>query len=847
MAERVSAEQGHADLGKVDRIARIWGTRTPYGREERWPVRVDQVLAEGVEESEVERWVQSACVLCSNGCGIDIAVKDGTMVGVRGRAADRVNHGRLGPKGLFASWQAMNSPDRLTTPMIRQDGELVPCDWDTAMERIVQRSRHLLQTKGPLSHGFYTSGQLFLEEYYAQAIVGKAGIGTPHMDGNTRLCTATAATALKESFGSDGQPGSYRDIDACDAMFLFGHNMAETQTVLWARVLDRLAGPDKPRLVCVDPRDTDVARHAEVHLALKPGTNLALMHGLVRELFVNGWIDEDYIRRHTMNVEELRSTVEPWTPQEVARTCGVDAQDVRRAAEIFGTSERVLSTVLQGFYQSSQATASSCAVNNLHLLRGLIGKPGSGILQMNGQPTAQNNRECGADGDLSGFRNWENPQHVQELAQLWNVDPATIPHWAPPTHAMQIFRYVEQGSIQFLWVSATNPAVSLPELPRIRDILASRGLFLVVQDLYLTETAQYADVVLPAAGWGEKTGTFTNVDRTVHLSQKAVDPPGQARSDLETFIDYSRRMGFTQLDGSPLLDWQGPEEAFEAWKLCTRGRPCDYSALSYQALRGGSGVPWPCTEQQPGGTERLYTDGVFNTDPDYCETYGHDLLTGGTVGPQAYKAMNPAGRAIFKTAPYHPTHETPDTGYPFRYTTGRTAYHFHTRTKTGRSPQLNAAAPQAWVEISAVDAATGGLNEGDIVSVESRRGHITAALRISDVREGTIFAPFHYGYWDEGGTPATAHRAANELTLTEWDPVSKQPVLKNAAVRLRKVADAEGPAPAPTTTASHPTTHPHHAARSRRVVPTTGGPAALASEEFPPAAPSDDPASKEQP
>ncbi|WP_374700305.1 molybdopterin-dependent oxidoreductase [Arthrobacter sp. JCM 19049] len=195
-----------------------------------------------------------------------------------------------------------------------------------------------------------------------------------------------------------------------------------------------MAGPDKPRLVCVDPRDTDVARHAEVHLALKPGTNLALMHGLVRELFVNGWIDEDYIRRHTMNVEELRSTVEPWTPQEVARTCGVDAQDVRRAAEIFGTSERVLSTVLQGFYQSSQATASSCAVNNLHLLRGLIGKPGSGILQMNGQPTAQNNRECGADGDLSGFRNWENPQHVQELAQLWNVDPATIPHWRrPPT------------------------------------------------------------------------------------------------------------------------------------------------------------------------------------------------------------------------------------------------------------------------------------------------------------------------------------------------------------------------------------------------------------------------------
>ncbi len=817
----------------VDRIAQIWGTRTPFGRGGRWPVRVDQALAQGVEESDVQRWVQSACVLCSNGCGIDIGVRDGKMVGVRGRASDIVNHGRLGPKGLFASWQGVQNKDRLTRPLVRENGELVETDWDTAMERIVSRSRLLLDTKGPLSHGFYTSGQLFLEEYYAQAIVGKAGIGTPHMDGNTRLCTATAATAMKESFGSDGQPSSYVDIDECDAMFLFGHNMAETQTVLWARVLDRAAGPDRPRIVCVDPRETEVARHAEVHLPVRPGTNLALMHGLVRELFVNGWIDQDYIDRHTMNVEELRTTVEQWTPEAVADTCGVNADDVRRAAEIFGTSERVLSTVLQGFYQSSQATAASCAVNNLHLLRGMIGKPGCGILQMNGQPTAQNNRECGADGDLSGFRNWENPDHVQDLATLWNVDPAIIPHWAPPTHAMQIFRYVEQGSIEFLWISATNPAVSMPQLPRIRDILASESLFLVVQDLYLTETAQFADVVLPAAAWGEKTGTFTNVNRTVHLSEKAVDPPGEARSDLQTFLDYSARMGFQQLDGSPLLDWNEPENAFNAWKECTRGRPCDYTGLSYDKLRGGSGIPWPCNEDHPDGTVRLYRDGVFATDPEYCETYGHDLLTGASVGVEAYKALNPAGRAIFKTAPYHTAHETPDDEYPLRYTTGRTVYHFHTRTKTGRSPQLNHAAPDAWVEISENDAQTYGITEGDIVQVRSRRGHITAPVRVSDIRDGTIFAPFHYGYWDQTGAADTIPRAANELTITEWDPVSKQPVLKNAAVRVAKIADATGPSPAPTTTASRP------AARGsgRNLLPTAGGPAAEATESIAQVAP----------
>jgi anaerobic selenocysteine-containing dehydrogenase len=503
----------------ADRIAEIWGSRTPYPRDGLWPVRVDQALGDGVSEADVDRWVQSACVLCSNGCACDIAVKDGAMVGIRGRAGDLVNHGRLGPKGLFASWQGVSHRDRLTSPMIRENGRLVECDWDTAMGRITERSQQLLRERGPLSHGFYTSGQLFLEEYYALAIIGKAGIGTPHMDGNTRLCTATAAAALKETFGADGQPGSYTDIDSCDAMFLYGHNMAETQTVLWSRALDRIVGPDRPTIVCIDPRETEVARNADVHLAVRPGTNLALMNALVREILVNDWADQEYIRAHTVGFEQLKAAVEPWTPEAAAAVCDVAAADIREVARIFGTSRRVLSTVLQGFYQSAQATASSCQVNNLHLLRGLLGRPGCGILQMNGQPTAQNNRECGADGDLPGFRNWENPDHIAELASLWDIDPLVIPHWAPPTHAMQIFRYAEQGSIEFLWISATNPAVSMPDLPRIRNILAKPELFLVVQDLYLTETAQAADVVLPAAGWGEKTGTFTNTSTAPSTSR----------------------------------------------------------------------------------------------------------------------------------------------------------------------------------------------------------------------------------------------------------------------------------------------------------------------------------------
>jgi anaerobic selenocysteine-containing dehydrogenase len=485
-----------------DRIAQPWGNRTPYGRGDPWPVRVDQHLAKEVGEESVERWVQSASVLHSNGDGIDIAVGDGRIVGVRGRAGDRVNHGRLDPKDFYG-WQANGSPERLTRPLVRENGQLVETDWDTAMRRIVTRSRELL-----------------------------------------------------------------------------------------------------------------------------------------------------------------------------------------------------------------------------------------------------------------------------DLVE-------TIPHWAPPTHAMQIFRYVEQGSIGLLWISATNPAVSLPELGRVRSALGSGATTVVVQDLFLTETASLADVVLPAAAWGEKTGTFTNADRTVHLSEKAVEPPGEARPDLDIFLDYARRMDFRDRDGGPLVPWDSAESAFEAWKECSRGRPCDYSALSYERLRGSPGIQWPCTGDAPDGTERLYADGIFNTHTDYTETYGNDLGTGAADSEQEHRAKAPEGRAYLQAAPYEPAPEEPDDDFPLLLTTGRTIYHFHTRTKTGRAPELDAAAPDVWVELSSADADALGVAEGDMLRIRSRRGIVEAPARVGGIRRGVLFIPFHYGYWDGGEA-----RAANELTLTSWDPVSKQPIFKVAAVRV---------------------------------------------------------------
>jgi ferredoxin-nitrate reductase len=758
-----------------DAIADIWGTPAPYYGS--WPHRVDERFTE-----RPDKLVYSSCVLCSIGCGLEIGVKNGRIVGVRGRATDVVNRGRLGPKGLHG-WEANHAPDRLRYPLIRRDGKLVQANWDEAMKAIVEKSKDVCEQYTSSAMAFYTSGQLFLEEYYTLAVIGKAGLGTPHMDGNTRLCTATSAAALKETFGADGQAGTFLDIDTADCILAVGHNIAETGTVLWTRIRDRRNGPQRPKLIVIDPRVTPTAREADVHLAPRLGTNVAVLNGLLKLLISNKAIDEEFIRAHTIGFEQLRDTVSGWTADRVEHIAGIAPADLRLAAGIIGDSKALLSTCLQGVYQSNQATAAAVQVNNINLIRGMIGRPGCGILQMNGQPTAQNTREAGADGDLPGFRNWENPEHIEELARLWNVETSIIPHWAPPTHALQIMRYCETGSIRFLWIQGTNPAISLPHLARMRKIFAAQDLFIVVQDCFLTETAELADVVLPAAIWGEKTGCFTNADRTVHISHKAVEPPGEARTDLEIFLDYAKRMDFRDKDGAPLIKWASPEEAFEAWKECSRGRPCDYTGLTYKKLSSGTGIPWPCNDRNPDGNPRPYASLRFPTDPDYCETFGHDLITGAARKPEEYRALNPAGRAFLKGAEYISPLEEPDQDYPFFLTTGRVVYQFHTRTKTGRADALREAAPESYVQISTSDAARLSINEGDFVRISSRRGSAEARARIGGIGDSQLFMPFHFGYWDHPGHAT----ASNELCIFDWDPVSKQPHYKYAAVRIVRV------------------------------------------------------------
>lgn len=571
---------------------------------------------------------------------------------------------------------------------------------------------------------------------------------------------------MRESFGSDGQPGSYTDIDCTDCLFMVGHNMAATQTVLWARILDRLDGPKPPKLIVVDPRYSETASKATIHLAPRIGTNLALLNGIQHLLFENNDINQDYVEKHVVGLDSLREVVSAYNPEKVAEITGVPVVKLREAAQVLGATPSLLSTALQGVYQSNQATASACQINNINLLRGLIGKPGSGIFQMNGQPTAQNNRETGCDGEFPGFRNHQNPAHFDELAKLWNLDSIRIPHWNEPTHIESMLKFMQDGTIRMVWVSGTNPLVSLPNLPVIRDIFTQPEFFVVCQDIFMTETAATADVVLPAAQWAEKTGCFTNVDRTVHISHKAVEPPGEAKPDLQIFLDFARRMGFKDKDGQDLLPWKTPEEVFDAWKSVSAGRPCDYTGMSYDLLTGGSGIQWPCNEKYPTGKERLFEDGVFFTNIDFCESFGHDLETGAPFSLEYYKQLNPAGRAILKACHFLPSYEEPNEEYPLRLSTGRNVYHFHTRSKTGRTP-LQQACPEPYVRVSHDDAKRLDIADGEIVAVKTRRGEIEVRADLGNIKPGQIFIPFHFGYWD---AKAGKSRAANELTIGKLKP-----------------------------------------------------------------------------
>jgi ferredoxin-nitrate reductase len=737
--------------------------------------RIDQNI---YSQGEVDKWVYSTCNICSVGCGCYTAVKDGKIVGIKGNGNHPINRGRLGPKGEN-QWYANNAPDRLTTPLVRNaEGNLEPASWDEAMNLIVEKAKQALKEKGTNSISIYSTGQGFLEDYYALAKIGRAGLQTHLMDANTRLCTATTEFCLLQSFGADGTPASYDDVDQTDTLMLFGHNMAETGTVLFERIMERKKKTGKPYLIVVDPRKTLTAKEADLHLQLYPGSNVALLNGLINEVLKNGFVDSDFIQQYTIGFEEMKQSVQDWTLEKTAQVSGIPIDTLQQAAKQVGTTASLVTTTLQGTYQSADATTACVAINNLHLIRGMIGKPGCGPLHMAGQPSSSANRTAGGVGTYPAHRNPTNETHIREMAELWNVDMMTLPVGPEKGIEEQLYM-IEQGKIGLFWNIGTNSMVSLPNRQRAKK--AMQNTFVVVQDPFLTETTAVADVVLPAAMWGEKEGTMENADRTINLLRKAVEPPEGVKSDFEIFLDFARRMDFKDKDGDPLIGFSTPEECFEEFKRISKGRPCDMSGITYDRLEKHNGLRWPVPDEHSLGTPRLYADFTFHTTVDDAQSFGKDQFTGRPHTKKEFADLNANGRAILYATHYLPPAEQPNESYPMWLTTGRLVWHWHTRTKTGRSPILQMAAQHGYVEIHTEDAKALSIVQGEVVRISSPRGWIEVPARIGDaVQKGLVFVPFHFGSWAK-------KEAANELTADFVDPLSKQPQFKQSACKIEKI------------------------------------------------------------
>ncbi|NYT38821.1 molybdopterin oxidoreductase family protein [Allopusillimonas soli] len=737
--------------------------------------RIDSNL--GIQ-GEPDTWVHSACILCSNGCGLDIAVKDGRIVGVRGSAGHPVNFGHLGPKGEHG-WVANNSRRRGMVPMIRKtkDAPLKPVSWDEALDFFVEHFRKAW-SQGHQNLACYNSGQLTLEELYTLGKFWRGGLRSANIDGNTRLCTATSATGLMANFGVDGPVASYADVDRADLLCLYGHNVAEVQTVLWERML-AARKKNGGRIMVVDPRKTPtVQQGADLHLQIRVGTNVALMNGIIHLLVQNDWVDRHFIAQHTVGFDQLESVVRDYPPERVAELCDIPREHLETAAKWIGTTPRMVSTVLQGFYQSVEATASSSLVNTVHLLTGAIGRPGAGPLLMAGQPSAMCNREAGAGGSYPAYRNPHSEVQMRDLCAHWNIDYASF-RPEVPRDILSMMEGAERGEIEFFWVIGTNPLVSLPDQNRTERIL--RRTFVVVQDPFVdAETIACADIYFPVAMWGEKQGCVTNADRSVNLLLKAVDPPGEARSDFDIIAQIANRLGFKDKDGQPLIAFTDPRDAFEEWRRVSKGRPCDYSGMTYELILEMGAVRWPCNEQYPRGCERLYEDLKFWTGIDECETHGVDFLNGTPTTRNAYAHADPAGKAFLRPAQWRRPPNPVSEAYPFLLITGRVVYHFHTRTKTARSKVLNAHAPQPYVEINPQDADRLAIALGDLVELTSPNGRWEGVAMVVDtVRPGEVFVPFHYGH---------GAQSANQHTWYARDAVSQQPHLKSSPVAIKRLS-----------------------------------------------------------
>ena len=704
---------------------------------------------------------RSTCPYCGVGCGVIIEHDATQITGVRGDPEHPANFGRLCTKGgtlhLTMTPQAM--AQRLTHPQLRRDkaAQRLRASWDTALDQAAETFARAISEHGPDSVAFYISGQLLTEDYYVFNKLAKGLIGTNNVDTNSRLCMSSAVAGYKATLGADAPPCSYEDIAHADCLLIAGSNTAWAHPVLFRRIEDARAARPGMKLIVVDPRRTDTAEAADLHLAILPGTDIALYNAMLHVLLWEDLVDADYIRAHTEGFDALKAIVRDYTPAMAADICGVKAEDIVTAARWFGLAPAALSLYCQGLNQSSHGTDNNAAIIHLHLATGKIGKPGCGPFSLTGQPNAMGGREVGGLANLlPAHRDMANPEHRAEVARLWGV--ADVPA-KPGLAAIELFEAVHRGEIKALWIACTNPAQSLPDLKRVHEALKNCP-FVVLQEVTAdTDTAPYADLLLPAAGWGEKDGTVTNSERRISRARAAVPPPGGARADWRIVVDFARRLeerleSRRPRHGDTLFPYANAEEIFNEHRATTVGRDLDIGGISYALLESTGPQQWPLRAGAAAGTPRLYADGVFPTAD---------------------------GRARFKAVQHRPTAEATDPRHPLHLNTGRLRDQWHGMSRSGIVPRLHAHAPEPAIEMHPRDMERRGINDGDLVRLKGKRGSLVLrAAASSTLRPAQTYIPMHWGGRYMSGL------GVNALTLPANDPVSRQPELKHAAVQVEK-------------------------------------------------------------
>lgn len=680
----------------------------------------------------------------------------GPVLRVRGVSNAPANLGNLCAKGAQLG-PTIDTPDRLKHPLLRlnRSDRLHDVGWDSAVAHVAERLRSIVQAHGPESVAFYGSGQLDSETSYLVAKLFKGNLGSNNTDSNSRLCMAAAVAGYRSSLGSDGPPCCYDDIELADVILVIGSNMAEAHPVTFDRIrASKKARPDQ-RLVVIDPRRTPTAEAAEVYLPVAPGGDIALLNALGRMLLLMGAADCEFVECHTNGFEEYRRYLLAQDFNELCTASGVPEAQLYQLARLLGGARAFLSFYCMGLNQSTVGMWKNNSLINLHLLTGQIGKPGAGPFSLTGQPNAMGGRETGLlSHQLPGYRTVESAEDRQQVEHHWGLPVGSISGRVGLT-AVEMFRALEQGRLKAIWIAGTNPAVSLPDLHQVRRALA-RAELVIVQDAYHpTETTRYADVVLPAAQWGEKEWTSTNSERTVSYSPRLWTPPGQALPDWEILARVARGMGFGG------FAYSCAAEVWDEFITLTRGRPCDMGGATSSRLRSVTSLQWPCPAADHPGTKRRYLDRRFAT---------------------------PDGRANFLPRDHREPRELPDHEFPFVLTTGRLYAHWHTLTRTAKSQKLVRREPGPFVEVNPTDAEKLGVREADLVQVSSRRGTVQLPARLRPgLPPGMVFVPFHWGdLFAEGN-------AANYLTISAIGRVAKQPELKFCAVNLERVSPRDRP------------------------------------------------------